>query len=400
MKLILHIGTEKTGTTSFQQWAAANRDGLDAQGVFHSRVLGRINHIGVYLYALPPETDDEGFFQFGLSTLADRKTFQADLPGRLEAEVKQARDRGCHTFLISNEHCHSRLRTAEAVARLRDLLAANFDDIKVMCSLRPQIDVAVSLTSTVSRTFNRVDREWFQKVTAQDHYYDYDALEHLWRDVFGPQALEFFAFRRSPDMVALLAKRLGLDMTRLSPAQRFNEALDVRTMALANALVANRRKQGSGIDPFVRVPLDRLACEETLQIGMELAQQVQARFAKGNAAVAARTPGLQAADLDPDWRRYEAASNLHILESDCSFSAQLAEMVRIMNAQSAASRLREKMAETERAVANGNLAKAQGFLSEAKAILTRLPLDLLHHPKEIKRRLATIEERLRRRQKA
>jgi hypothetical protein len=33
MKLILHIGTHKTGTTSLQAWLANNREALAANGV-------------------------------------------------------------------------------------------------------------------------------------------------------------------------------------------------------------------------------------------------------------------------------------------------------------------------------------------------------------------------------
>lgn len=109
MKLLLHVGTEKTGTTSAQQWAANNRENLLKQGVFYSKILGPTNHMKIYLWALPPEKNDAGFFLIGLPTVHARRKFQAELPDLLASEVEEARRLGCYNLLISNENCHSHL---------------------------------------------------------------------------------------------------------------------------------------------------------------------------------------------------------------------------------------------------------------------------------------------------
>ena len=149
MKTLLHIGTEKTGSTSFQTWGAQNRDELARQGVWYSRELGDVNHVKAYLYATPIDAPDEGFGRIKANDPEARKAFQQELPAKLAAEFADARAMGCHTFVMSNEHCQSRLRDQDQVRRLHSLFAPHSDEIEVLCYLRPQIDMAVSLLSLI-----------------------------------------------------------------------------------------------------------------------------------------------------------------------------------------------------------------------------------------------------------
>ena len=73
MKLILHIGTEKTATTSTQRWFRENRDLLIEQGVYYSRVLGPETHRKLCLWALGENRKDEGFLNHDLKTERDRR---------------------------------------------------------------------------------------------------------------------------------------------------------------------------------------------------------------------------------------------------------------------------------------------------------------------------------------
>ena len=66
MDLFLHIGMEKTATTSTQRWFADNRAALRAQGVAYSRVLGLITHRKLCLWSLNADRDDNGFVRNNL----------------------------------------------------------------------------------------------------------------------------------------------------------------------------------------------------------------------------------------------------------------------------------------------------------------------------------------------
>src|SRR5262249_10525719 len=139
MKLILHIGTEKTGTTTTQGWLSDNREALAQQGVFYSKVLGTGCHVKLHLWCLTPGLHDESFQRIKITSDADRRAFRARLPDEFAAEVSEAKNAGCHTFLISNELCHSRLTIRKEVDRVREFLEPHFDEIQLICALRPQI---------------------------------------------------------------------------------------------------------------------------------------------------------------------------------------------------------------------------------------------------------------------
>ena len=65
MKLILHIGMEKTGTTSLQQWLFQNKILLSNNGFGISEILGEGNNRKLPSYFIDDyddeNIDDEGF---------------------------------------------------------------------------------------------------------------------------------------------------------------------------------------------------------------------------------------------------------------------------------------------------------------------------------------------------
>lgn len=371
MKLIFHIGTEKTGTTTVQRWLTDNRETLLPHGVFHSRVLGEMNHQKIYLWALPEDVADAGFGHVGIHSLAARKAFRDALPGDLGAEIEAARAAGCHTFVISNEHCHSRLRSQEMVDALKALLAPQFDEIEILCSLRPQIDVAVSLASTASRVRRPVNRIYFRRASENNLYYNYDKLVERWEAAFGPGNVTLVPFRRTPDMVKYLSQRLALpeDADLVAP-RRVNEALDVRTMALVEAVRPYQKEEGKfGIAPMRDMFLDLLPMEEGLRPGRDMAEEVQANCATSNAALAARRADITLEDLTPDWGRYDSPANLDLLEQPCAFGAQLDALIVQFNLQIAHQRTLRLLAEGELALANGKRVPARRKLVEARGLI-------------------------------
>jgi len=372
MKLFLHIGTEKTGTTSAQEWAANNRDLLVKQGVFYSKVLGPTNHMKVYLWALPPEKNDNGFFLNGLSSVDDRRKFQAELPKLLAEEVDYARKLGCHTFLISNEHCHSHLKFEAEVAKLHSLLRPLFEAIQVLCSFRPQVDLAVSFSSTASRSFRRIGSDFFESIGPDILYYNYAALERRWASVFGSGALDFFAFRSEPDTTLALSARLGLDIEEFQPAQFLNEALDIQTIALTNALVDTSGRSSLRLNNTIRAQLDSLGCSERLQLGSDLAKRVQAKFLLSNTDFVNRCPSISLEDLSPDWKRYEVEQNVSMLDLPCPFSEKLIEMMRLQDMHLTLAKISQRVTEGERAIALRNIVNAEKFCQRAEFLFQRL----------------------------
>lgn len=342
MKLILHIGTEKTGTTSLQRFCHTHRAALGRRGVLWPDRLGGENHRLVSVAAMSPDRLDEFARGHGIDGAEALDGLRRTVRARLSRQIGAAKDAAF--CLISSEHLHSRLGAPEEVGRVRDLARALFERVEVLVHLRPQIDVAVSLASTQSRVGGAVRRGFFDRVTPANVYYDYDRLVGMWEDAFGPGNVTCLPFRDRPDILPVIAERTGIDLSDLPAPARLNEALDVQTMAMVNALVESGQPQR--IDFRV---LDRLPVRDRLAPDLLTAQGVQARFVPGNQRLIARRPDLAPGQLQPDWSRYPETGNLELLDSRSGFPHALARLVAEYNsaiAEAARNRAEGPQAET------------------------------------------------------
>lgn len=324
MKLWLHIGTPKTGTTSLQQWSAAHRDDLARHGVLYPTSPGTINHRKLFMTALPP---DQPITPFG----PERDGARTRLPpsrskfvAELAEELQAATDAGMGTCLMSNEHLWSRLaqpRYGDAIATLHDMLTPLFDDIGVAVHLRPQIDLIRSNASQRARSHLMVTRDHLTRssVGPGNTFFDYNATVGRWEDVFGRDVVTTIPFKRQPDTLAATLESLGLDPREWPMPQRQNTALGWLHMAVTNAVL------------LADVPMPDLAdLPETspLQIGEEIAREVQSRFAESNRQLVGRRHELQHDDLEPRWSKYDGPPNIDRIEGTGAVLARLMTTIR------------------------------------------------------------------------
>lgn len=192
MDLILHIGTEKTGSTTIQYALAARRDALLEEGILYPRLFGSENHMEIAVASMGYRSYDTVQIEELARTGMDLPTYEAALREQLNKEIRAA---GPRTLLISNEHCHGRLSRREDVLRLVKLLGAPFDNVKVIVYLRRQDRMAVSQHSSRLRggVMDEMLPTYGPKPPA---YYDFHHLMSLYADVFGAEALVPRLFER------------------------------------------------------------------------------------------------------------------------------------------------------------------------------------------------------------
>ncbi len=180
MDLYLHIGTEKTGSSSIQEFLATNRDLLRNHGILFPQSPGRINHLGIA--SLAQGADRGGLWRkLGIGSLEERDAYAKDLEHRLDEEL------GSHSFttaIMSNEHCSSRLTDAADIETLREFLARFFSNIRIIVYLRRQDDFLISTYSTGIKT-GRTDPPHLPTKRAMKFRYNYWALLQRWTSVFG-----------------------------------------------------------------------------------------------------------------------------------------------------------------------------------------------------------------------
>lgn len=149
MKLILHIGSHKTGSTSIQDFLSTNRENLQSNGIFYPRSLGRSNHRRAALFCLSMKRGANLFKKENVHSEEDRLALKKKIRRRFSREMESLRD--IHTVVISCEHLHSRFHSNQAFVQLKELLGDHFTEVTVVCYLRPPIDQISSLYTTAVR---------------------------------------------------------------------------------------------------------------------------------------------------------------------------------------------------------------------------------------------------------
>lgn len=206
-RLILHIGTHKTGTSYLQKLFLVNRDVLAAASVGLAEppnpVTGDHHHLVDFLRKGPAGHDD---FLASLDVGHDCTLLSSEvLLALFMNRLKQSRD-------------------------LPALVRPRFD-VSVVLFLRRQDFLKESV-------FAEVAAAWYQgDIRNENHYfYDFSAIVDRVADLFGAEALRLGIYRddRPQDIAAEFLELCGLGHLagRLAPIPRERVSLDRRTAAL------------------------------------------------------------------------------------------------------------------------------------------------------------------------
>lgn len=144
-KCSLHIGMEKTGTTSIQSMMSSNRNVLSESGYCYSQSMGRDNHVNLVVYA----RDDDKSDNQRKRALANSGLPLDELRKKIETNfAAEAKKHAGQHLILSNEHLQSRLTCVREKERLKGLLEPYCEDIDVYLYLRRQDLVATSIYGT------------------------------------------------------------------------------------------------------------------------------------------------------------------------------------------------------------------------------------------------------------
>lgn len=189
-RCILHIGTEKTGTKSIQEYLRGNQKALLKQGVLYPDQITS-NHASQWEFVAAvhdkPWTQDVGR-NLDIADEYDQMRFRASFSEKLEKCFAQASS--AHSLLISCEHFQSRLSSRTLVERLRDFLAPWVEEFIIVVYFRRQDRLAMSFLSTRLKSAVRLRQPSLKNaIKTTPKYYDYWALYETWASVFGSGAI-------------------------------------------------------------------------------------------------------------------------------------------------------------------------------------------------------------------
>lgn len=367
MKLILHLGTEKTGSSSLQRWLSLNSGELIARGIWYSSSLGRQDNRWIAVYAQEFDPADDGFSRAGIDSRQDHEEFCRRIETEFAREVEAAKSKGCYAFVVSSEHLHSRIVSRDMVGRLKALVDKHFDDVEIICYLRPQSQLLQSRISVGVRNFTLGPHE-LKTFLDDTRYYDY--LGHFERWKFHFENIRFLPFRRRPDVVTDLSDYLDIDRTGLTLPLRVNENLDYRCGLMAFNLKMAR-------DPALpfdlyKIGVDKIMCEKPIKISRGLAEEIQEKYRKCNVELAKKCALVEIDDLEGDLDAFPIHGTAEKMFDLWEGRDVMAQAILHLNCEVKLERLRAVLATCEVDLLRGRIPAAREKVSRARADISSI----------------------------
>lgn len=238
MRCTLHIGTEKTGTTTLQRLLRDNRDALYERGVYVPRAFGPLEHHHLVSYGLRPGRFFSPLAREGANTPEEIKALRAKVRADFKKELRPLQPDT--NIVLSSERCFSVLQRPREVERVVAMLSKFCDDIKVVVYLRPQHDLCASLYSTKLKN-GFVDNDILPTDVSNMPHLDYHATLETWASVVGHDNIDVRVFDRDEllngDIGAdFFANVLNLNVGDFESVSNENESLNVEGQLFLLAL--------------------------------------------------------------------------------------------------------------------------------------------------------------------
>jgi hypothetical protein len=308
-RCIVHIGTEKTGTSSIQHFLANNYAALANEGVVYPRTITPA--IGSQWDFVATVMDRPWRSNIGanlrIANETDAKRHREWLISTVDEEL--ARYPEADTLLISSEHFHSRLKSPKVILRLKDFLRRWTDEFRIIVYFRRQDRVAVSRYSTQLKS-GSVNPDVFPSNDKETlpYYYDYRQIYKNWVDVFGASAMVAGLFEREEliagDLIDDFCQKAGLNPDGKQRPLKINMSLGNYGVELLHEFNKQWPRQVGSLQDRDRQRLVQQISKsyhgKSYPISRRQAQRFYARFDESNRQLAAQAFPDRQRPLFPD----------------------------------------------------------------------------------------------------
>lgn len=238
--LIIHIGLEKTGTTSFQEFCFDNRQALHRQGLLyptHNLGFAGTNHAPIVAAYLARDVTD-----FNIARVPGTP---AEVIASLRREIDST---PCPIALISAEHFSSRF-TRDRIGELaRDL--SGFE-VRIAVTIRDHRARFFSSYSTHVASGGELPlNQYAAHMQSGSRYFRVAETLTDWQEVFGKDKLDLFDYDAHPDIIPVVLTRYLPTGLPPSTSRRYRSKTAMSpavTEALRRVNVALARKQDPAI---------------------------------------------------------------------------------------------------------------------------------------------------------
>jgi len=285
----LHIGTQKTGTTSLQHCLSANRERLLDQNFLYPTSPGGVNHVGITAYSRNEEKIDLIRKRCGIASSDEVTAYRRRLNEELNREIEQWRP---SAVILSNEHLSARVRSSVEIRRVEDLCRSFADRVTVVVYLRNQVDYLVSWYNTLVKGGNSkaFDSLGVRRIERQ---VDYARMLAPWARVFGVENMQVRRFdagdMKDGDIVEDFASVVGFETKELERTDRLNQSLDVEALEFLRRFNSHfPRVKGEGGNPERAGVVEALLARqggEGFRMSRAKALEIEERFRESNCEV-------------------------------------------------------------------------------------------------------------------
>ena len=250
-RAVLHIGTEKTGSTSLQQLLASNRGVLRDAGVLYPLSAGSKNHTRLVAASLDDHVVDNTKAHIMAARSEDEPALRSNFCTDLLREMTEGPD--WHTLLLSSELIHSRLHTPTEIDRLLSYFGDHVDEVHIIAVLRRQDKLAVSRFSTAIRAGHRGVDDIFEDIHAHayvalsphrhisdfEHYYDYAALLDRFKNHVTATNVHIWLYEDNGhklDTASRMGSFLNVELENSTNALSLNSSMSLTAQYIISAL--------------------------------------------------------------------------------------------------------------------------------------------------------------------
>lgn len=296
LHVFFHVGYEKTGTTSIQNFLRKNQDALREQGFLYPLTLGRISQVEVVKCCkaegkvgqlIGGESDPYRGLGFN--------DYRREIRHKLHQEILAS---GCQNVIVSSEHVSIHFNKPEDFERFRELFADFDARFTVIVYLRDQVSLLESRTYTMIVAGAQKVHE-IEPGSKLGPYLDYLSTIERLDAAFGTDRLIVRIFDRAQmeggDVVTDFLSVTGLKGLPAATATVENSSVGIagmKVLARANSRLQQMDRRQK-LDVRKRL-LDLLHAVDTsprFRLSPEAADYVRRTFRAGNAEVARRYLG-------------------------------------------------------------------------------------------------------------
>jgi hypothetical protein len=200
---ILHIGLEKTGTTSIQYLLSQNRRLLLESSVLVSNTTNPGNNYHLAIACYSKFRADGLTKQLGISSQQQLEAFRRLVFAKLEKEVSQ---NSPEKVVLSSEHFQSRLLGTDDISLLKTSLESiGLTNFKILLYLRDPLKIVMSHHGMAIKKGIHVTEDFYRPEHPRiSHIVDHTKTLQNWQSVFGRDAIQVRLYPESQPGEALL----------------------------------------------------------------------------------------------------------------------------------------------------------------------------------------------------